>query len=324
VSAYCSRVSEIRIARDVTDADVLRALEVYNAVHAPHRESLAGARETERRARDFVGFSALVDGRVVGGAHVSIPSYSDLPGADVYVLPDWRRHGIGDRLFREVSSWAAERGATELRASVTEGKEESLAFARHRGFEEVSRDLLVRLDLTTIETPEVDPPEGIEIVTLADNPELARGLYEVACEAWPDVPSDEPLTMEPFDAWVRFALEGADVNPRAVFAAVADGEVVGYAKLTFSEAQPEQAEHDLTGVKRAWRGRGIARTLKQAQIAWAKREGFERLQTVNAVDNAPIRRLNDEFGYASIPGRIRLRGPVAASQHHGKGSDPKV
>jgi GNAT superfamily N-acetyltransferase len=148
-SHIVAAMSGIRIEPAVSDADILRSLEVYNVVHTPHRESLAGVREAERRARDFGAFNAYV-GSEIAGAHVYIPSHSDLPSADVYVLPKRRDRGIGDALFREVS-----------------------------------------------------------------------------------------------------------------------------------------------------------------QIAWAKREGFQRLLTVNAVDNAPIRRLNDELGYRSIPGRIRLRGPVA-------------
>jgi len=149
-SHIVAAMSGIRIEPAVSDADILRSLEVYNVVHTPHRESLAGVREAERRARDFGAFNAYVGSEIAGGAHVYIPSHSDLPGADVYVLPERRDRGIGDALFGEVS-----------------------------------------------------------------------------------------------------------------------------------------------------------------QIAWAKREGFQRLLTVNAVDNAPIRRLNDEFGYRSIPGRIRFRGPVA-------------
>jgi mycothiol synthase len=176
---------------------------------------------------------------------------------------------------------------------------------------EVSRDLLVQLDLTTLDEPAVTPPEGIEIVSWAERPELAYGLYEVACEAWPDIPNSELERMEPFDEWMTTWMQGIGIDPRAIFPAVAGDEVVGYAKLELSDATPEVALHDLTGVKRAWRGRGIARALKQAQIAWAKREGFERLQTANEVGNEPIRRLNDEFGYRPIPGRIRLRGTIA-------------
>ena len=35
-------------------------------------------------------------------------------------------------------------------------------------------------------------------------------------------------------------------------------EVVGYAKLALSSARPDVVMHDVTGVRRAWRGRGIA------------------------------------------------------------------
>jgi hypothetical protein len=55
----------------------------------------------------------------------------------------------------------------------------------------------------------------------------------------------------------------------------------------------------------------VARALKQAQIAWAKREGFEELETSNEERNEPIRRLNAELGYRLAPGRILLEGPPA-------------
>ena len=41
--------------------------------------------------------------------------------------------------------------------------------------------------------PAVDPPEGIEIVLLADRPELAKGAYDVGSEALPDIPGQRGL-----------------------------------------------------------------------------------------------------------------------------------
>ncbi len=65
-------------------------------------------------------------------------------------------------------------------------------------------------------------------------------------------------------------------------------------------------------MRRAWRGRGVARALKARQIAWAKGSGFTELRTRNEQRNEPIRRLNERFGYRPAPGRIYLRGPVAS------------
>jgi RimJ/RimL family protein N-acetyltransferase len=67
----------------------------------------------------------------------------------------------------------------------------------------------------------------------------------------------------------------------------------------------------MTGVKRRWRGRGVAGALKRAQIAWAKEQGFERLQTQNEIRNEPIRRLNERLGYRVAAGRVIVRGPIA-------------
>ena len=72
---------------------------------------------------------------------------------------------------------------------------------------------------------------------------------------------------------------GPGDRKEATFVALAGDEVVGYSKFSGLPAMSTVAHHDLTGVQRAWRSSGIARALKQTQIAWAKREGFERLET---------------------------------------------
>jgi GNAT superfamily N-acetyltransferase len=104
---------------------------------------------------------------------------------------------------------------------------------------------------------------------------------------------------------------GPGDKPEATFVALVDGEVVGYSKFSLTDAQPTVAFHDLTGVKRAWRGRGIAGALKRTQMRWAKKHGYERLSTNNEERNEPIRRLNERYGYRPVPGRIFVRGPVA-------------
>jgi GNAT superfamily N-acetyltransferase len=77
-------------------------------------------------------------------------------------------------------------------------------------------------------------------------------------------------------------MRGPGERPEATFVAlVGDDEVVGYAKFSFTEAQPTTAHHDPTAVKRAWRGRGIGRALKARQIVWAKENGYAELRARN-------------------------------------------
>ena len=99
-------------------------------------------------------------------------------------------------------------------------------------------------------------------------------------------------------------------RPEWTFVAVAGEEVVGYSKWSLTTAQPHTAHHDLTAVKRSWRGRGIAGALKSAQLAWAKENGYTKAVTNNEERNAPIRRLNERFGYLPAGGRILMRGPL--------------
>ncbi len=206
---------------------------------------------------------------------------------------------------------AAHASATGSKCPSSTTIPESLAFAERRGFVEARREKGVVLDLTTIEPPAIEPPEGVEIVTWAERPELARGMYEVTLEASPDVPGFEDESVEPFEDWLAHEMQGSGDRPEATFVALAGDEVIGYAKFSLTAAQPTSAHHDLTGVKRAWRGRGVARALKATQIGWAKANGYEELRTRNDERNAPIRRLNEQFGYRPGIGRIHLRGPLA-------------
>jgi GNAT superfamily N-acetyltransferase len=68
----------------------------------------------------------------------------------------------------------------------------------------------------------------------------------------------------------------------------------------------------MTGVKRSFRGRGIASALKRAEIAWAKRAGFRTLETWNDDQGAPIRALNEKHGYRPKTGSVTLRRPPEA------------
>ena len=126
-------------------------------------------------------------------------------------------------------------------------------------------------------------------------------------------PGSEEDEYEPFEDWLAHDMGGPGDKPEATFVAFAGDEVVGYSKFSLIDAQPTVAFHDLTGVKRAWRGRGIASALKRTQMAWAKEHGYERLSTNNEERNEPIRRLNERHGYRPVPGRIFVRGPVESA-----------
>ncbi len=288
-------------------AEEQRSLEIYNEVWPRRAATDAVVQAWKQASIATAEFLGAVDGADAGSAAASIDTSGPyFCRTIVTVLPHVRRRGVGSALFGALSAWTVEHGAQELETAVESDDEESLGFALRRGFHVYSREIGLELNLGAVDPPVVDPPAGIEIVLLPDHPELATGAYGVGVEALPDVPGNEDWTPPPLEQFVATHLRGL-----AVFVALADGEVVGYAKL---QARPDgrTAEHGMTAVKRAWRGGGIAKSLKLAEIEWARANGVERLTATNEERNTAMQRVNASLGYRPAPGRVKLRGPATA------------
>ena len=303
---------EIDVRRAADRADEELSLKLFNAVWPQHAVTMAEVDSFKRAALAHADFVAVLDGEPAGSGFVAIlPQRPTVGSALLTVLADRRRHGVGTALYRDLSRWCAAHDVETIEAPVEADDEESLGYAQRRGFIEIERYSKRVLELGGLVPPAIAPPSGVEIVGWADQPEVARGIYAVAVEAYADVPGGDDEVMEPFEDWLAHDMQGSGDRPDATFVALAGDEVVGYAKFSLTAAQPAVAFHDMTGVKRAWRGRGIAAALKRAQIGWAKANGYERLETGNEERNEPIRRLNASLGYREHPGRVLMRGPVA-------------
>jgi GNAT superfamily N-acetyltransferase len=227
------------------------------------------------------------------------------------VLPEHRGQGVGTRLYEALSEHAARMGLMSLWGRIEERDAASLRFAENRGFREVAREYEVVLDVADADLAN-DAPDGVELVSLAERPDLVRPVYDVDVEVVPDVPSHEeehePMT---FERWHATYLEGPGAMPAACIVALAEGEVVGYTGLRRRGSISPTAENLLTAVRRPWRRRGIATALKRAQIARAREAGIEQIYTTNDETNVGMRGVNALLGYRSAPTRILVSGPIA-------------
>lgn len=303
---------EIDVRRAAERADEELSLELFNAVWPQQAVTMAEVDSHKRAALAHADFVAVLDGEAAGSAFVAImPQRPSVGSALVTVLANRRRRGVGTALYRDLSHWCAAHDVETIEAPVDADDEESLAYAQRRDFIEVERYPKLVLELGELVPPPIAPPNGVEIVSWAEQPQVARGIYAVAVEAYADVPGGQDEVMESFEDWLAHDMQGSGDRPEATFVALAGDEVVGYAKFSLTAAQPSVAFHDMTGVRRAWRGRGVAGALKRAQIGWAKANGYERLETGNEERNEPIRRLNASLGYRERSGRVLMRGPVA-------------
>ena len=278
-------------------------------------EDLRGLRSTMRHVLHVVAWS---DGRPVGfGFAGTWPGGEPHPllEAEIGVMRTQRRRGAGSALFRALSDHARGLGHTGFQFEVFEDGADALDFLHHRGYTEVGRELQFELDLADATPPSRELPARFEIVSRAQRPDLVPGMYEVAVEAVPDIPGSEGEQPSSYEDWHAFEIERPNHLPENCFIAIHQDEVVGFA--TLQGVRGDTAHHGATLVKRAWRGRGIARALTLRQIAAATAAGFRLLHCETEARNEPMRRLLEQLGYRSLPSVIELQGPLA-TEHAGR------
>ncbi len=280
----------------IRGAESLADLETWAAIKTavqPAEPVTAGELADDPEARFLlhgdVGCAVVKPSSVVGCAFTM-----------VRVLPHARRRGIGSALLGACSLEARALGLEALYGRVDGADGESLGFVERRGFVGIGREVEQRRELG--EESEPAAPPGIVVTELA--PEHLRGAYAVAVDAVPDLALDAELAAVPYETWLE------QTRSRFLLVALEDGVVVGYATLCPLAATPDTLEHELTGVLRSHRRRGIAEALKRTQIAWAAAEGYRTLVTYTQEENEAMRALNLKLGYRERFVSIAVRGPL--------------
>jgi GNAT superfamily N-acetyltransferase len=300
------------------DAGIRALVDIVNTVTPEWPMSLEEVAWSDALYPGSARFLVSLDGRTVGAASVGRiymyePTFERL-WFGVHVLPDARRHGFGGALWSACSSVARGQAKTGLQTDVSERQADGVAFLEGRGFEVMERSKMVQLDLRGLRAPDVAPPDGIVITSLAERPDLEPALHAVAVEAYADIPSvDAPVIAGPLDEFLARDVrrDGIPADALAIALDAARGEVAGWASLMYLPSSTTMAWHDMTAVGQRWRGRGVATALKRATIAWAIEHGLEILETGNDEDNAPMRAVNARLGYRPIPDMLTMRGPLA-------------
>lgn len=306
----------VRTAVDDADlATIARIVNVASPEEATTAEELRWADTTYPGGKRLL---AELDGLAVGASTVGriyvYPPEFDGYWGTIDVLPDARRQGVGSALLVAISAVAREAGKSWLHVPAIESRPEGIAFLEHRGFTEYERMKALRLDLSGHEPPIPRPPDGVVITTLAERPDLVAGVHAVALETFGDIPGDEPMAAGDLAEFRARDVDRAVVPPWGFAVAVdADDEVVGYASLMLVPGSEHHAWHDMTAVRRAWRGRGLAVALKATTIAAAIEHGLTALETGNDVDNAPMRAVNARLGYRPQPDLLTMRGPLGTA-----------
>jgi mycothiol synthase len=285
------------IRRAETDADLTGWCEVWNAITP--REPVTVEQIKRRRERQpWRLYLIAEEGGFVGLGFVGPTDSPGRLGLAVRVLPEWRRRGLGSKLYERALEHAVTQEAEWLSGLVSGADPEALAWASRRGFEEYGRDVELVLGLRGDE-PAPAALAGIDIVEVT--PDLRDAAYALTREAWQDLPTGFPVEVPSYETWLEEDLPGP-----IAFAALADGEVVGFAALVERDV-PGLLEHGLTATRRTHRRRGIATALKRTQVAWAAASGYRELVTFTQDGNEGMEAINLALGYKRQPPWIRVR-----------------
>lgn len=125
----------------------------------------------------------------------------------VQVAPDWRKKGIGTRLYEEITTFASEQKAIALQAPIRETQSHDIEWAERRGFIKTLHTFASELSL-----PQFDPNSFNASITAAES----TGLRFISLEGYPQ---DDESFKRFVDFYWNLALDspGMEGKPRPSF-----------------------------------------------------------------------------------------------------------
>ncbi|AFZ68743.1 GNAT family N-acetyltransferase [Deinococcus peraridilitoris] len=304
--------------RPFTAQDYEAYVSMLNAAHPEDPQTVEDVKlfDAGREPHEtFARFLLDRGGQVVGSAVIGTPRYNPQPGAsmlNLHLHP--QAQSAAGQLYDFAVREAQALGARILVAGAREDWWE-LPFLQARGFVELDR-----MWGSTLDVREFDPApfaafqlksaqQGIQVRPLAELPyqeeAFQRRWYALIIELLGDVPSASEFHPWPFETWQKRVAQSPKLVSEAYFMALDGEQLVGTSEL-FPSNRPGTLQTGLTGVRRAWRRKGIAQTLKLVAAEYARSQGFQFVRTSNHSVNRPMLSINEAMGFMKEPAWVNL------------------
>ena len=272
---------EVRVAE--SDADLEAWIHVRRTLF-PNESAGSVERQRELATADRLLLVAELDGEVAGSGIADRSSNLERAFIVPRVLPAMRRRGVGTALLRALVSRALQMDVPGVSSLVDGNDGGAMAFAQRFGFEEVERQVEQVRTLDGTEEAVSPLPDGVEVVTIEERPELLERSYELALQGYEDMVLPWTVVV-PIEEWLRDE------------ATVPGGSLVALANALMQHDSEGVAEDGLTVVRRDWRRRGLAKALKEREIEWAAANGLSEIVTWTQRGNDGMRAVNEQLGY---------------------------
>jgi GNAT superfamily N-acetyltransferase len=309
--------------REFDPTDYARLVEVNNANYPDYPRSINEWRtrdeSLDRSKYHLQRYAFLEKNEVVGFGvvtHVTDMFHPHKFWIDLLVDPMLQGRGIAGAIYERLDGELKKLNAITAWSGSKEDLPRLTGFYQRRGFAKKQIAWESRLDVSSVdlerfrEYSENVQRQGITITNLAEarteGQESLKKLHELVQIISADMPSPAAFTPTSYEQWEAFELKNPNLQPEGYMIAKDGSKYVGLSTVWRIDKEPRGLVQGNTGVRREYRGKGIAVALKLRVIDFARRNGYVKVKTWNASDNAPMLAVNTKLGFKREVGWITL------------------
>ena len=240
------------------------------------------------------------------------------PEVDIFVLPPWRRQGIGRLMLAKLNAECIKEKCTKLEFSSFSTTPCGSMFLEAIGAEKctteyVNQMLMQELDMRLMDAWIAKAAEralDYEIDLWEDEYPIneLEGFTKLYNDFWNSIPTGsldyeyEELTPKRLRNEMDSKVKRGWKNWIMVAKHKTTGDYAGFTSLIFTGFNPEMLNQGNTGVSVEYRNKGLGRWLKAALIKHVLTEmpGIKKIRSENDVTNKPMLNINNQMGFKPI------------------------